>query len=56
MGRNTSVYRDNDDIYNTEFTVMFDNWQKGKIRKEYINIKDTDFHVMNKDIFVELIQ
>lgn len=56
VGRNTSVYRDNDDPYNTEYTVMFDNWKKGKIRKEYINIKDMDFHVMNKDIFVELIK
>jgi len=56
VGRNTNVYRDNDDPFNTSFTVMFDNWKKGKIRKEYINIKDTDFHVMNKDIFVELIK
>jgi hypothetical protein len=35
--------------------VLFDNWSKGKIRKEYTTIKDTDFHVMNKDIFMELI-
>jgi len=56
IGRNTSIYRDNDYPYNTEYTVMFDNWKKGKIRKEYINIKDMDFHVMNKDIFVELIK
>jgi len=56
VGKNTSVYRNNDDEFNTEFTVMFDNWQRGKIRKEYTIIKDCDFHVMNKDNFVELIR
>jgi hypothetical protein len=34
---------------------MFDNWQRGKIRKEYINIKDMDFHLMNKDLFEGII-
>lgn len=56
VGKNTSVYRNNDDEFNTEYTVMFDNWQRGKIRKEYTVIKDTDFHVMNKENFMELIK
>lgn len=56
VGKNTSVYADNNNDFNTEFTVMFDNWQRGKIRKEYMNIKDMDFHVMNKDNFLELIK
>jgi hypothetical protein len=34
---------------------MFDNWQRGKIRKEYITVKDQDFHVMDKEIYVEMI-
>ena len=55
VGKNTLVYRNNDDEYNNEYTVMFDNWNRGKIRKEYITIKDTDFHVMNKENFMELI-
>jgi hypothetical protein len=55
VGKNTSVYKNNDDEFNTEYTVMFDNWQRGKIRKEYTTIKDCDFHVMNKDNFMELI-
>lgn len=55
VGKNTQVYADTNKKFNTEYTVMFDNWQKGKIRKEYITIKDCDFHVMNKEIFVELI-
>ena len=44
-----------DDEYNNQYTVMIDNWNRGKIRKEYITIKDTDFHVMNKENFMELI-
>jgi hypothetical protein len=55
VGKNTSVYNNTDEELNTEYTVMFDNWQRGKIRKEYTTIKDTDFHVMNKDNFMELI-
>ena len=55
VGKNTQVYRDREEEFNTEYTVMFDNWQKGKIRKEYINIKDMDFHVMNKDLYLEMI-
>jgi len=55
VGKNTSVYANSNDEFNTEYTVMFDNWQRGKIRKEYITIKDMDFHVMNKDNFVEMI-
>ena len=55
IGKNTQVYAESHDDFNTEYTVMFDNWQRGKIRKEYINIKDMDFHVMNKDLYVEMI-
>lgn len=55
VGQNTHVYRNDNWIYNTEYTVLFDNWTRGKIRKEYITVKDTDFHVMNKQNFLELI-
>jgi len=56
IGKNTNVYKNNDSEFNTEFTIVYDNWQRGKIRKEYITIKDSDFHLMNKDIYVELIK
>lgn len=56
VGKNTSVYHNNEDDFNTEYTVMYDNWQRGKIRKEYTTIKDMDFHVMNKENFLELIK
>lgn len=55
VGRNTIVYKESSDEFNTKFTVMYDSWKRGKIRKEYCIITDTDFHVMNKDNFVELI-
>lgn len=55
IGKNTQVYKNNSDELDTEFTVMFDNWQRGKIRKEYNIVKDLDFHIMNKDLFVEII-
>lgn len=56
IGKNTTVYSNNDDEFNTEYIVMYDNWQRGKIRKEYAIIKDMDFHVMNKENFMELIK
>lgn len=55
IGPKTYVYKNNEDLYNTEYTVIFDKWIRGKIKKEYMNIKDMDFHVINKDIFMELI-
>ena len=55
VGKNTSIYRNNDSEFNTEYTVMFDNWQRGKIRKEYMYIDNMDFHVMIKENFMELI-
>ena len=56
VGKNTSIYRNSDDEFNTEYTVMYDQWQRGKVRKEYITMKDCDFHVMNKENFMELIK
>ena len=65
VGKNTSVYANGVDIqipadgdhwdFNTEFTVMFDNWKNSKMRKEYITIKDMDFHIMNKDLFAGIM-
>lgn len=55
IGKNTQVYANTIDEFNTEYTVMFDNWQRGKIRKEYITIKDMDFHLFNKDLFKEIV-
>jgi hypothetical protein len=55
IGKNTMIYKNTDDVFNTEYTVMFDNFQRGRNRKEYIVTKDMDFHVMNKENFMELV-
>lgn len=54
--KNIHIYRNDSSDYNNEYTLILDNWQRGKIRKEYITIKELDFHVMNKDNFMELIE
>jgi len=55
VGKLTSVYKNNDSTLCDEFLVMHDNWKNGKIKKEYIILKNIDFHVINKDNFVELL-
>lgn len=56
VGAKTFIYKNNDDPFNTEYTILYDHWNKGKIRKEYIIIKDHDFHVMDKPLFWSLIK
>lgn len=55
IGPKTYVYKNDNSKFNTEYTIVFDKWMKGKLKKEYITIKDMDFHVINKDIFLEII-
>lgn len=55
-GKNLQIYANSDEQFNTEFTFLCDHTKKGKIKKEYLIIKDMDFHVMNKNIFAELIK
>lgn len=54
IGKDTAVYKNSDYEFNTEYTVLFDNWKRGKIRKEYVTIKDMDFHLINKDVVKEV--
>jgi hypothetical protein len=51
VGTGTIVSRINDDSY----TITYDNWKQHKIRKEYITVTGSDFHMMNKKNFMELI-
>lgn len=55
VGNNTTVYKNNDSEFCTEYTVLYDNWQRNKLRKEYITVSDMDFHMLNKKNFLELI-
>lgn len=52
----TDVIKKSKDEFNTEYIVVYDNWKNNKIKKEYIEIKDMDFHVINKDIFIRLMK
>lgn len=51
VGKNTQVHRETD----TQYTIIYDNWKHGKIRKEYMIVENTDFHMMNKKNFMELV-
>lgn len=55
IGPKTHVYSNNNGEFNTEYTVVYDKWMRGKIKKEYIIIKDMDFHIINKDILLEIM-
>jgi len=56
IGLKTKVYKNSSDLYNTDYTIIYDKWIRNKIKKEYITISNTDFHVINKDIMMELIK
>lgn len=47
----TLMYRNSD----TEYVAIADVWKNDKIKKEYIIVKDTDFHMMNKENYMELV-
>ena len=53
--KNTTVYKQSEDDFNIKYTVMLDAWVNTKHKKEYILIKDTDFHVMDKHNFMEIM-
>lgn len=51
VGPGTHVYKEKE----TEFIIVYDNWKNGKIKKEYMTVKDTDFHMLIKSNFEEII-
>ena len=55
IGNNTTAYNDNDTVLNTSYTIAYDHWHNGKIRKEYGIVTDIDFHMLNKANYMELI-
>ena len=52
VGARTTIQSQNVSNFNTNFTVTLDLPHLNK--KEYINIKDTDFHMLDKKNFMEL--
>lgn len=55
IGPGIKILPNTDKEYNTEYTIIFDHWKRNKLRKEYIVIKDFDFHTINKEVFIELM-
>jgi hypothetical protein len=54
-GKDVIIHKNTDEEFNREYTVTADKSNRGRTRKEYIILKDMDFHVMNKDNFMELV-
>lgn len=51
VGPGTQVYKTGD----TEYTMVHDTTKNNKLKKEYVTIKDLDFHMLNKNNFAELL-
>jgi hypothetical protein len=51
----TKIYKNSNNEFNTEYNVMMDVVSRGKTRKEYMIIKDMDFHMIDKDYFMDVI-
>lgn len=51
----TNLFVEKKTKFNTKYTVIYDHNKNNKIKKEYITIQDMDFHVINKDVFLELM-
>jgi hypothetical protein len=55
VGKNTHISKNTNDLFNTEYTAKIQVNKRGKTKTEYIIIRDMDFHIMDKDLFVEMI-
>ena len=49
------VYKNTDNIFNTSYTMIREIDIPQKTRNEYCVVKDTDFHLMNKKTFMEIV-
>jgi hypothetical protein len=55
VGKNTLVKKNSDDFFNTEYTLSYKIDEPDVQKNEYIIVKDFDFHMLDKDNFMELI-
>jgi hypothetical protein len=53
--KEVTVKPNNSSSLNTSFTLFYGNNQRSKIKKEYIIVNDMDFHMMNKENFMEVV-
>lgn len=56
VGKNTYVKPTDNNILCDNFLVMFDQWKNGKIKKEYAYLNNVDFHMINKDNYIEFYE
>jgi hypothetical protein len=53
---NEVIVKSNDNSnFNTTYTLLFDNHTRYKVKKEFMIIEDMDFHMMNKENFMEIV-
>jgi hypothetical protein len=55
MGKNVSVKKNSDDLFNTSYTISYKLDEPDNQKNEYIIVKDFDFHMLDKDNFMEII-
>lgn len=55
IATDVKVYRNTLNLFNTDYTVMCDRNIRGKVKTEYCIVKDTDFHIMDKNTYMELV-
>ena len=53
--KETEVKANSTTMYNTSYTIFNDNIQRLKVKKEFIIVNDMDFHMMNKENFMEVV-
>jgi len=54
-GRDVIVENVSDELFGTEYKIKIFNQNELKPKKEYMYIKDIDFHMINKDNFMEIM-
>jgi len=54
VDKDIMVISNNNQPRNASFTLLYDNHMRDKVKKEFIVIKDKDFHMLNKENFMEL--
>ena len=55
VSKEVTIKANSTDTYNTSYTLSFDNQTRYKVKKEYMVIENIDFHMMNKENFMELV-
>ncbi len=55
VDKELKIERVGQELYNTEYKIYREKIHKEKIKKNYIIVKDMDFHCLNKQNFMEIV-